>query len=178
VLCALVYVAVQQVLRHSANDPQIQLVEDTSQLLSNGESPEKVVPTTTVDLGKSLAPFLIVFDATGEPVHSSGLLHGKMPRLPAGVIDYVRKHREDRVTWQPEPQVRIASIIRSYGGAKPGFVLAGRSLREVEKREAQAATEAALAWAVVLPTSLLLVALGRFFLSGDKQIPRADVAAV
>ncbi len=43
---------------------------------------------------------------------------------------------ENRITWQPRPDVRIASIILYYHSAvSEGYILAGRSLREIEKRE-------------------------------------------
>jgi len=174
--CALVYLAVQQALRHSANDPQIQLAEDASHLLAQGEAVQGVLPATKVDLAQSLAPFIIVFDSAGEPVASSGVLHGKTPRLPHGVLDYVREHGEERVTWQPKPQVRMASVIMRYDGSKPGFVLAARSLREVEKREVQVATEAGMAWVLILGSTLFLVALGRLLLSGEAQHTKPAVA--
>ena len=159
-LCGLVYGAVQQVLRQSANDPQIQMAEDAAAALEQGGTVESVLPATKIDVAQSLAPFLIVFDDTGKPLASSGLLHDQIPDLPAGVLDYVKAHGEDRITWQPEAGVRIAAVVVSYAGTTPGFVLAGRSLREVEKREAQAEFEAGAAWIAALGLSLILVALG------------------
>jgi hypothetical protein len=174
--CALVYLAVQQALRHSANDPQIQMAEDASHLLAQGEAVQGMLPATKVDLAQSLAPFIIVFDSAGEPVASSGFLHGKTPHLPRGVLDYVRQHGEERVTWQPEPHVRMASVIMKYEGSKPGFVLAARSLRETEKRESQVAQEAGLAWAFILGSTLFLVGLGRLLLSGEPRHAKPSVA--
>jgi hypothetical protein len=74
---------------------------------------------------------MIVYDDQGEAVASSGALHGQIPSLPAGVLDYVRENSEDRVTWQPEAGVRIAAVIVRFEGVESGFVLAGRSLREL-----------------------------------------------
>ena len=136
VLCGLVYVAVQQVLRHSANDPQIQMAEDAAGALASGATVETVLPPAKVEIAQSLAPFLAVFNTAGEPLASSGFLHGKPLHLPPGVLKYVREHGEERVTWQPERGVRMASVVVNFEGPKPGYVLAGRSLREVEKREA------------------------------------------
>jgi hypothetical protein len=163
--CMLVYVAVQQDLRHSANDPQIQMAEDGANALAQGGTAEAVLPSTHIDIAQSLAPFLIVFDSQGNPVSSSGLLRGRMPRPPAGVFRYVQQHHEDRITWQPEPAVRIASVIVEYAGSNAGFVLAGRSLREVEKRESQVGLEAGAAWVGILGVSLVLIAAGRFIFS-------------
>jgi hypothetical protein len=168
----LVYLAVQQVLRQDANDPQIQMAEDAAAALARGETVASVLPAGQVDVAQSLAPFVIVFDDAGTPVASSGQLHGQTPVIPAGVFDYVRQHGEDRITWQPEPGVRIASVIVGYTGTSSGFVLAGRSLREVEKRESQAQTEAGLAWIVTLLGSLIVVTACEFLLYGDKASAR------
>jgi hypothetical protein len=51
------------------------------------------------------------------------------------------------VTWQPRPGVRIASVTVPWHG---GTVLAGRSLREVERQEDNALFLAAAAWLVML----------------------------
>lgn len=148
-VCGLVYAAVQQSLRQSANDPQIQMAEDVAESLDHGATPESVLPhdpDAHVDFARSLAPFVVVFNDSGEVVATSGLLHGQPLRLPAGVLDNVRLHGESRLTLQPEPSVRIAGVIVRSSGATPGFVLAGRSLREIEKREAQTRNFATMAW--------------------------------
>ena len=133
-LAALVAAAVQQDQRQTANDPQIQLAEDTAAALAAGQPVTALVPATKVDLATSLAPYLIVYDDAGRPVAASATLNGAIPALPAGVLDAVRPGGEDRITWQPQAGVRGAAVITRVGGAAPGFVLAGRSLREVEKR--------------------------------------------
>lgn len=171
-LCRLVYLAVQQSLRWGANDPQIQMAEDAADTLSAGRTPESVLPAASIDVARSLAPFMIVYNDSGETLASSGLLHGQTPVLPAGVLDYVRQNGEDRVTWQPEPGVRIAAVVVSYGGTQPGFVLVGRSLREVEERESQVESIAGLAWLVTLAVSLVTVALCETILADKKSSDR------
>ncbi len=131
----LLYIAVQQDLRHGANDPQIQMAEDAAGKLANGQPFSDVVPTEQVDIAKSLAPYIIVFDATGKPLASSAQLNGQMPTIPPGVFDYVKQNGEDRFTWQPQDGVRSAVVVTHFQGSRSGFILAGRSLREVEKRE-------------------------------------------
>jgi len=118
-------------------------------------------------MAQSLAPFVIVFDAAGEPRVSSGQLHGKVPHPPAGVFEYVRQHQQERVTWQPERGVRMASVIVRYQGSQQGFVLAARSLREIENREDQVGYEAGIAWILILGTTLGTVALGRLMLGNE-----------
>ncbi len=99
-LIGLVYVAVQQDLRQGANDPQIQMAEDTAAKLANGQSVQNVVPSEKVDIANSLAPYLIIFNANGIPIASSAQLDGQTPTIPSGVFDYVRQNGEDRFTWR------------------------------------------------------------------------------
>jgi hypothetical protein len=134
-LSGLLYAVVQQDIRHAADDPQIQMAEDTAARLANGQQVQNVVPAEKVDIAKSLAPYIIVFDTTGKPIASSAQLDGQTPIIPSGVFDYVRQNDEDRLTWQPQPGVRSAVVVTQFQGPNSGFVLAGRSLREVEKRE-------------------------------------------
>ena len=134
----LVYATVQQNYRQSANDPQIQMAEDTARELSQGRDPKSFAPAGKSEVGivHSLAPFIIIYDENGTPISSTGALHEIIPAPPKGVFEYVKKYSENRLTWQPEPDVRIASVIVKYeNGEKIGYVLAGRSLREIEIRE-------------------------------------------
>src|SRR3954451_18288424 len=109
-LAALVYGAVQQGYRQPANDPQIQMAEDAAQQLQAGAQPQALIGTESakVEMSRSLAPFLIVYDASGKPMACSAQLFGSTPELPAGVFAYVRQSGEDRLTWQPAEGVRIA----------------------------------------------------------------------
>jgi hypothetical protein len=160
VLSGLAYVLVQQSYRQNANDPQLQMARDIATRLEKGESRESLLPPTEVDMASGLAPFVIVYGDTEEPLASSASLHGKTPKPPAGVLAHVRENGESRLTWQPERGVRIASVVVRVGGAEPSFVLAGRSLREVEGRIGQTGRLTALAWIAALAGSLILVALG------------------
>jgi len=84
-----------------------------------------------------------VYDNVGRPVASSASLGGATPTPPHGVFEFVRSNREESVTWQPRPEVRIASVITRTAG---GFVVAGRNMREVEIREGRVFKLAALGW--------------------------------
>lgn len=138
----LVYITMQQDLRLSANDPQIQMAEDTAANLDSGQQVQIAIPSQKIDVAKSLAPFLIVYDTSGNITSSSGLLDGKVPMLPSGIFNNVRPG-EKRFTWQPRDSVRIAAVVVPY---KNGYVLAGRSLREVEKREDHLMQEVVVGW--------------------------------
>ena len=161
-LCALAYITVQQVFRQGANDPQIQMAEDAAGALDNGASLEAVVPKQQVDLSRSLAPFLLVYDANGKALGSSGVLNGVTPDYPMGALEAARQSGENRVTWQPQGDVRIASVAVPF---KNGTVVAGRSLREVEKREAQTQSIAFAVWALTLVAVFAVVTLAEFVLA-------------
>jgi hypothetical protein len=134
-ICGLVYLTVQQVLRQGANDPQIQLSEDLAASFASSKSPSGDFPSRQVEISTSLAPFVMIFDDNGKVLISNALLDGKTPQYPEGVFEYVRQHGQDRVTWQPREGVRHATVVTRYSGpAGSGFVVAGRSLREVEER--------------------------------------------
>jgi len=162
------YTLAQQVLRMSANDPQIQMAEDAATALAAGQSVESIVPSTKVDIASSLAPYLVVFDESGKPIASSGWLHNQMPTLPpgVGVFDYVRAapRGENRITWQPERGVRSAIVVVRISGARQGFVMAGRSLREVEVREDNALQMSVLGGIATLGALLVVIALLEFIL--------------
>jgi hypothetical protein len=158
-LCGLVFLIGQQSLRLGANDPQIQMAEDAAGNLNAGASVESVVPAAKVEIAGSLAPFLIVFDDSEKVVASSATLHGSVPAYPTGVLDTTRKNGQDRVTWQPELGVRMATVVVRYDH---GFVLAGRSLREVEKRADNLEYLCAAAMLAIWIATLALVAFGEW----------------
>jgi hypothetical protein len=168
-LCGLIYLVAQQSLRMGANDPQIQMAEDAANALSTGSTPQSVLPSGLVEISSSLAPFLVVYSDSGQPLASSGLLHGMPPDLPMGVFDYARQNGEDRISWQPEAGVRVAAVVVAYGGPQPGFVLAGRSLREVEIRETNIQNITGIAWLATLGLSLIVVGLSEAVLGERKR---------
>ena len=108
---------------------------------------------------RSPAPFVIAYDDQGHPLASQAQLNGATPAPPSGVFEFVRQHGEERVSWQPirgaENGVRIAAVVQRVNGAHPGFVLAGRNMREVETRIGQVQNMAGLTWLAML--GLILV---------------------
>jgi hypothetical protein len=147
----------QQVFRQSANDPQIQIAEDAANSLSAGEGPVFLRANTygTVDIAKSLAPFLITFDSAGKPLASTVVLNGKTPVPPTGVFAYAKAHGENRLTWQPAAGVRIAMVLVYYSGNGGGYILSGRSLTETEKRSSS--LEFLTFWAWLLTVIIVII---------------------
>ncbi len=156
-VCGASYVATRQVLRQDGNDPQVQLSEDLATALGAGQPIDglRQAAAESIDLTKSLAPFFVVFDDTGTMTLSSGVLDGKPPTLPQGVLELAKTNGQNRITWEPKPGVRIAAVITRYQDKASGYVLIGRSLREVEKREAALAYPFLIAWGLSLIVAFL-----------------------
>ena len=134
VIFGTIYVAVQQNFRQSANDPQIQMAEDQAKILEAGQKPDAINALPKIDLSNSLSTFYIVYDSQGTPIASSAILNGRLPVPPIGSLEAANNQGENRITWQPSTDVRIAAVIVPFHGQNPGYVLAGRSLKETEKR--------------------------------------------
>jgi hypothetical protein len=55
---------------------------------------------------------------------------------PKGVLGASTLTHQNRITWQPRAGTRIALVVQAYKhDANTGYVLVGRSLKEVEVRE-------------------------------------------
>lgn len=157
ILSGTLYVALQQTLRMGANDPQVQLAEDTAATwrrdgnLNSSLTIEKVNPAT------SLAPFVIAYDASGNVLASGAELDNRPPELPTGVLGHAKGAKQNRLTWQPQSGVRLAAVVVAVDGH--GYVLAARNLSEVEERinrlELLIATGWALAVLIITATSLV-----------------------
>jgi hypothetical protein len=176
-LALALYAIPQQVLRQGANDPQIAIADDLAAKLEQGIAPAQAIPTASIDMARSLSPFVIVYDDQGHPLASQGKLDGQMPAPPQGVFDFVRMHGQDRLSWQPvlgkERGVRIAAVVEEFhSGNASGFVLAGRNMREVEARESQVSQMAGATWIGMLGVILLGTAAFGWYTR-----PRGGVAA-
>lgn len=97
-------------------------------------------------------------------IASSGRLHGQLRTVPEGVLKSVKANGEERVTWQPEPGVRMATVVVKNPGSSGGFIVVGRSLYETETRIQQLGSLLFLGWAATLVGILILVAFSESFL--------------
>jgi hypothetical protein len=156
-LCGLVYLTMQQDLRISGNDPQIQIAEDVATQIGTGQNPLAFIPPIKVEISKSLANYIIIFDDKGKILGSSAVLDGKSPVIPQGVFVNTKKLGETRFTWQPESGVRSAVVVNYFKGLTNGYVLVGRSLREIEKRENNIELIVFLAWIAIMGSSLVSI---------------------
>ena len=121
----------QQMLRRGANQPQLDMADSYTRGITQVGDASKVIPPEHVDLEQSLQPVVVFYDDAG-----TGYLDRKLPVPPPGVFDFVRVNGAETVTWQPRPDVRLASVIRRIGGNHPGFLLTARSLGLLKSRRA------------------------------------------
>ena len=162
-MCGTVYIAVQQNFRQSANDPQIQIAENAARVISEGVDPREIPDPEIIDIATSISVFIALYDDHLHLIAADGTLHGNPLALPKGVFDYAKAHGQHRVTWQPEPGVRSAVVIVPYRhNAQSGFAVAGRSLRETERRIGALTVHLALAWLGSLLVTLVLIAFLEF----------------
>lgn len=138
-----IYVVGQQIRRRGANQPQITMVETAIEKLVLGAEITSVIPTKTIDMAMSLEPFMIIFNENGEVATASVKLDGKTPTIPKGVLDYAKSKGINKITWQPKMGVRNAIVIKPY---PHGWILAGRSLAEVEAEESKWLKISVLLW--------------------------------
>lgn len=136
-LSGLIFNTVRQSIRQAADDPQIEMAEDTAAALNAGVRPQSIIPAGRINIAQSLAPYLIIYNQSRYPLISSGVLDDRIPVPPSTAFKEAASNGKNRITWEPKPGVRSAVTIVPYQGNPPGYVLAGRSLREVEKREQQ-----------------------------------------
>ncbi len=159
ILCGMLYVVVQQAYRHGADDPQIQIAEDAARRLNDGALPIDVLEGGTVDISRSLAPFMIILDKSNEVVASTARLNGGSPTPPVGVATYTRTHTENRITWQPQSGVRLATV--SVAAPTTGHVvMVGRNVREIESRIDDVTQLVTFGWLVSLALSASIVYVG------------------
>jgi hypothetical protein len=79
--------------------------------------------------------FVTFYDASGHALDGGAVLHGALLQPPHGIFDTIRARGEYKVTWQPEPGIRIALTGRPMPDG--GFVIAGQSLIPGEARTAR-----------------------------------------
>jgi hypothetical protein len=162
VIFATMYSVSQQMLRLGANDPQIQLATDIANNINSGGSAQ-ISNGDQVDLKHSLAPFTNVYDKNGQPLSGTGYLNGSFAKPPLGIMTAAKGQEYNAVTWQPEKGVRLATVAVDAGHGEY-FVVSGRSLREVERREQLVLVFCTVGWVLAMLV-LVAVQIARRFLN-------------
>jgi len=122
--------------------------------LKNNKSIDHFMSGDTIEISKSLAIFKVLYDANGQPLQATGLLDGGLPKMPKGVFDFAKSHGENVLSWQPRKEVRMAMVIKSVQSSGVAFVAVGRSLEEIEKREANLVNMIFMGWILCLAVLL------------------------
>ena len=157
-----IYAVVQQSIRQSANDPQIQMAEDYADSLAKGTNPNSIVNATSFDISKSLSTFVIVVDPNDKVISSSAQIGNSYPVPPKGVFDYAKNHDDNRLTWQPQNGVRLAIVVKKYFYNKTtSYIVVGRNLREIEMRENAIEEMIGAAWLAALILSWFAIYLAK-----------------
>jgi len=155
--CMLVYTAVQQSFRQSANDPQYQLAQDAVNAINKGTDPKLLTGTRPLDIAETLSPYVLIYDANGNAIGNNVTLDGAAPKLPGGVLDEARKNGTNSVTWQPRPAIRQATVMMA---THRGYVVvAGRSLQNTEDHIDRLGMLVLFGWAASLVAMLVIVIL-------------------
>jgi len=147
--------------RQSANHPQIQIAEDASVAFEQNQftnetlksSFESFVPSIgQVDLGTSLSPWIQIYDASHEVIESSVSIQEAQttPRVSSELFEGLAKHDQIRLTWQPRKGIRQAIVITKFSGLRSGYIVVGRSLREVEDQMKILTVIISAAWFVMM----------------------------
>jgi hypothetical protein len=150
ILCLLIYASVQQTYRTAANDPQIQLAVEIKDHIERAQALENIFPRDSIDLNESLGVFAVLYDKGNHPIRSSAFLDGESPVLPSGVFEFVNANGEDRISWQPKKNVRMAMVVKKVNNANIKYVAVGRSLKETELRESSLLFLVFIGWIICL----------------------------
>jgi hypothetical protein len=152
------YAMVQQSTRLSADDLPLITAQVAKQELQNGSNPKDVVPTLKTDLRDDNSVFMIITDSSQHVIASSANLDGISPLPPIGV--FTSKHGTDHFTWQPAPDVRVATRVTKYGvSPNDGYIITGQSLKPYEERIGIYTWLVLAAWLASIAWSYLLIVL-------------------
>jgi hypothetical protein len=139
VLLLAVAVVNQQILRRSADSFPAFIARLASSSMPDAQSEaarKKVVARfLTAHTGMEISSpaflnrplvFVVFYDASGRALGGTATLHGTLPQPPHGIFNTIQQRGEYKVTWQPQPGIRVALTGRPMPNG--GFVLAGQSL--------------------------------------------------
>ncbi|MCM2532997.1 hypothetical protein NDK43_12115 [Neobacillus pocheonensis] len=127
--CTVTYLVTQQALRLGANAIPAMLAKDTAIHLQGGLNPAASIPANKVDASQSDEGFVMIYDKNKNLIATSGTMKTKDPQYPKGVLEYVSKNGEDRVTWQTLNGLRFATVAIKTDNY---YIVGARSLFEIE----------------------------------------------
>lgn len=158
ILSFLVLITGQQIIRQNANDPQIHDALKSTESIALGELPD-ILDNHPIAIEKSQQEYTVLFDSEGRPASGSGQFRGSLPTLPAGIFKTAKEKGEVRFTWEPEPGLRHAVVVRHAATSelRDAYILVGRSLKEAEQRISNIRNTIGLVWILYLILSFGLI---------------------
>jgi len=99
--------------------------------------------------------FIAIYDDSGHVLGSNATLHGQLPQPPQGIFTTIRQRGEFRVTWQPQPGLRVALTGRTLPSG--GFVLSGDSLAQADAGQRRLLRDIFPSWRVLLWYAVCLI---------------------
>ena len=124
------YVVGQQVVRQDANGPAAAIAtEAVIAMGTEGQSAQEVVAGKT-DVSSSLLPFVMIYDDNKNLIATSAGYGSEQYQFPVSALSTVSDSHDNRVTWQPQPGLRFATVAIKY---RDGYVVGAVSLREPER---------------------------------------------
>ena len=140
-----VTVAIQQVYRNMANEPQVQMAND---LAAEPQRAAALEPVDSLNLYSDQSVFAIYVNYHFQAIASTCNLHGQSPQIPVGVYEHAKSEGINIITWQPKKGTRIALVVKPVNTG--GFIAVGRSLAYAEQQTNNIYLMGAIAWALAM----------------------------
>lgn len=164
VIISIVFVTIcytaRGVMRQSANDPQVEVTDQVASIIRQGAPLDQIISAAEqVDLGDSQALFVMIFDKDKKLVGTSATLNGQPISIPDEAFDRAKAGSDYRFTREPQQGSRFALVVKAVDDS--GYVVAGRSLAEMEKRATNLYQPLWIGWVLSVLAALFLASLMR-----------------
>jgi len=151
------FVIMRQTGRLKINRPLVAMIDEAIVKLGKGAEITSVIPRKNIDMTLDNEEYMIIINERGEVAAGSIRLEGITPIPPKGVLDYAKDRGINRVAWQPKKGIRSAIVVKPY---PHGWILAGRSLKEVETEEKNWMKVLGIFWAGTMTAGWLVIKKG------------------
>lgn len=161
-LSALIYFSSQQVIRLSANEMPSLSVDTALARISIGQQLGTILPNIPIELSKPFGFFFSAYNEQKVLTIAQTTVHGAPVSVPSGVLDYAKSHGKDRVTWQPETGIRLATVV-VYEPRTKTYLVAGRDLTDYEHRIQTLGLQILFGWGITMIATFGAVVLTHMF---------------
>ena len=135
-----------------------------------------VEPPVRVDVATSTEPFIVILDASGLPLYSTGELAGEPPAIPAAIVVEATQTGESQATLRPVDQVEFRVHARPWDRpdlGQSGVAIAGQSTAFINE---QLRGLSALLWITGIVLTIVAVGVG-WLVAGRALRPLRELAA-